>query len=47
VGPEEQVPPGATIHVEADPSGWRLFDSSGTALPRPRSGAQEPVLPRL
>ncbi len=47
VAPEEQLPAGTTVHLEAEPSGWRLFDAVGQALPRPRSGSPEPVLPRL
>ena len=34
--PEEQLPPGSTVHLDIDPRGWRLFDSSGNALPLPR-----------
>jgi multiple sugar transport system ATP-binding protein len=43
--PQEQLPPGSTVHLDIDPQGWRLFDASGNALPVPQS--QEPVLPRL
>jgi multiple sugar transport system ATP-binding protein len=32
VGPEERMTPGSTIHLDIDPSGWRLFDSEGEAL---------------
>jgi multiple sugar transport system ATP-binding protein len=47
VAPEERLQPGETIHMEVDPSGWRLFDSNGMALITPRCGAREPQLPRL
>ena len=46
VGPAEQLPPGSTLHLEVDPSGWRLFDAAGDALARPAEPASpEPRLP--
>jgi multiple sugar transport system ATP-binding protein len=47
VAPEEQLPPGTTIHLEVDPGGWRLFDAGGEALPLPGSPGQEPLLPEI
>ena len=41
---------GSTIHLDADPEGWRLFDQSGEAvgLPEPPpSEGPEPQLPRI
>ncbi len=37
VGPEERLQPGASIHLEVDPGGWRLFGSDGLALPLPKA----------
>ena len=45
VAPEERLTPGATIHLEVEASGWRLFDADGEALPLPAGIALEPVLP--
>ena len=48
--PDQQLVPGQTIHLEVDASGWRLFDPSGEAIPRPEPAAapgREPVLPEL
>jgi multiple sugar transport system ATP-binding protein len=47
VAPEERLQPGDTIHMDVDPSGWRLFDAAGLALISPRSAPREPQLPRL
>ena len=47
VDPDERLQPGETIHMDVDPSGWRLFDAGGLALITPRSGPREPQLPRL
>jgi multiple sugar transport system ATP-binding protein len=42
--------PGSTIHLDADPQGWRVFDQSGEAVslpePPPTEGP-EPQLPQL
>ena len=42
VGPEVSLPPGASLHLDVDPRGWRLFDRAGDALPpsRPRAAPQ-------
>ena len=46
VGPETILPPGASLHLDIDPRGWRLFDASGEALPLPPEPASvEPTLP--
>ncbi|MFQ6538769.1 MULTISPECIES: ABC transporter ATP-binding protein [Aphanothece] len=49
VGPEERLVAGQTLHLDADPSGWRLFDAAGEALalPQPQPQAAGPVLPAL
>jgi multiple sugar transport system ATP-binding protein len=47
VGPEERMTPGSTIHLDIDPSGWRLFDSEGEALVLPPTPNPEPILPSL
>ncbi|MEB3259377.1 MAG: ABC transporter ATP-binding protein [Cyanobacteriota bacterium] len=54
VGPDQDVRPGESVHLEVDPAGWRLFDGAGEALepPRPREREagptrREPQLPRL
>ena len=48
--PDQPLVPGQTVHLEVEPSGWRLFDAAGEAIPRPdlqpRKGP-EPVLPAL
>jgi len=48
--PDQRITAGETVHLEADPCGWRLFDGAGRAIPRtdpdPRQGP-EPVLPLL
>ena len=50
--PDQALVPGQTVHLEVQPEGWRLFDSSGLALPQlavpaPASAGPEPVLPKL
>ena len=47
VGPEVSLPPGASLHLDVDPRGWRLFDRAGDALPpsRPRAAPPELKLP--
>ncbi|MDP4738517.1 MAG: ATP-binding cassette domain-containing protein [Cyanobium sp. MAG_137] len=46
VSPETILPPGASLHLDIDPRGWRLFDASGEALPLPPEPASlEPTLP--
>jgi multiple sugar transport system ATP-binding protein len=47
VGPEERMTSGSTIHLDIDPSGWRLFDSEGEALVLPQTPYPEPILPSL
>jgi len=37
--------PGSTIHLDIDPSGWRLFDGEGEALALPQTPHPEPMLP--
>ena len=46
-GPEVSLPPGANLHLDVDPRGWRLFDRAGDALPpsRPRAAPPELKLP--
>ena len=46
--PDQWIVPGQTVHLEVEPSGWRLFDAAGEAIPRPEPVADkgpEPVLP--
>jgi len=47
VGPEVALPPGASLHLDVDPRGWRLFDRAGDALPpaKPRAALPELKLP--
>ena len=47
--PEQRVSPGQTVHLEVDPTGWRLFDASGEAIPRAAAATDsaEPLLPSL
>ncbi len=47
VGPDERMTAGSTIHLDIDPSGWRLFDSEGEALALPPTPNPEPMLPSL
>ena len=44
VGPETILPPGASLNLDIDPRGWRLFDASGEALPLPPDRAALPEL---
>ncbi|MDA0216620.1 MAG: ATP-binding cassette domain-containing protein [Cyanobacteria bacterium] len=44
VGPEVSLPPGASLHLDVDPRGWRLFDRAGDALPPSRPRAAPPQL---
>jgi len=39
--PDQSVTVGQTVHLEIDPSGWRLFDSAGVALPRLKRPAEK------
>ena len=34
--PDQSVSVGQAVHLEIDPSGWRLFEGEGVALPRPK-----------
>ncbi|MFM2080096.1 MAG: hypothetical protein RLZZ219_778 [Cyanobacteriota bacterium] len=36
--PDQTLVPGQGVHLEVDPTGWRLFDGAGMALPRPGHG---------
>ncbi|MCP9942987.1 MULTISPECIES: ABC transporter ATP-binding protein [Synechococcales] len=46
VGPEDNLPPGSTLHLDVDPRGWRLFDAAGDALPLiAQPATAEPRLP--
>ena len=50
--PDQSLAPGQSVHLEVESSGWRLFDASGEAIPRPAeavcsSAGPEPVLPQL
>ena len=46
VGPEDNLPPGSTLHLDVDPRGWRLFDAAGDALPLiAQPASAEPRLP--
>ena len=48
--PEQALVPGQTVHLEVDPSGWRLFDQAGEAIPKPEATtppSREPVLPAV
>lgn len=48
--PSLMLDTGSTIHLDADPEGWRLFDGSGDAIPLPEpptSEGPEPQLPKL
>ncbi|MFN9646121.1 MAG: ABC transporter ATP-binding protein [Cyanobacteriota bacterium] len=55
IGPDLEVRLGENVHLEVDPTGWRLFDDAGDALvpSRPRDletkaqQRREPQLPRL
>ena len=48
--PDLEARPGSRVHLEAEPSAWRLFDRLGEAIARPqssRSSDNEPLLPNL
>ena len=48
--PDLDSTPGSRVHLEAEPTGWRLFDRLGEAIARPhppRSSENEPLLPNL
>jgi multiple sugar transport system ATP-binding protein len=48
--PSLNVPIGGSIHLEADPDGWRLFDEAGNAMALPEplpAETDEPELPLL
>jgi multiple sugar transport system ATP-binding protein len=52
--PDQEARVGETVHLEVEPSGWRLFDGAGESLAPPRPPQQEgqpvrrePQLPRL
>ena len=48
--PGQSVTVGQTVHLEVEPTGWRLFDGLGTALLPAEAAAparQEPQLPRI
>jgi multiple sugar transport system ATP-binding protein len=47
VAPDQHLVAGATVFLEVEPSGWRLFDAAGDALPLPRPTPTEPMLPRF
>jgi len=39
--PDQSVTVGQAVHLEIDPSGWRLFEDEGVALPRPKSPGEK------
>jgi multiple sugar transport system ATP-binding protein len=41
--PDQSVTVGQAAHLEIDPSGWRLFDGEGVALPRPKPPVEKPL----
>jgi multiple sugar transport system ATP-binding protein len=48
--PDQALVPGQSVHLEVDPTGWRLFDGAGEAIPRPEplmEKGPEPVLPLI
>ena len=45
VPPEEHLTAGATINLDVEPSGWRLFDGEGEALGGPTVSTMKPILP--
>ncbi|MCP9784967.1 TOBE domain-containing protein, partial [Cyanobium sp. N5-Cardenillas] len=48
--PEQSVTVGQTVHLDVDPTGWRLFDGLGAALLPAEATApprQEPQLPAI
>jgi hypothetical protein len=34
---------GQAVHLEIDPSGWRLFEGECVALPRPKPPGEKPL----
>jgi multiple sugar transport system ATP-binding protein len=50
-GPDQEARVGEMVHLEVEPSGWRLFDGVGEALQsaptEPEANRREPQLPRL
>ncbi|MGA1304569.1 MAG: ABC transporter ATP-binding protein [Cyanobium sp.] len=51
-GPDQEAQVGETLHLEVEPTGWRLFDGAGEAILPPPSldheaNRREPQLPRL
>jgi len=48
--PDLKAVPGSRIHLDAEPTGWRLFDLLGEAIARPQKSRwsnDEPVLPNF
>ena len=47
--PDRHVVAGQTLHLDPDPSGWRLFDGDGEAItvPTPPTSEPGPELPRI
>ena len=45
--PDLTVKPDDVLHLDAEPSGWRLFDASGEAIARQDPVADSPTLPEL
>jgi multiple sugar transport system ATP-binding protein len=45
--PSLNVSIGGSIHLEADPDGWRLFDEAGDAIALPEPPPAEPDEPQL
>lgn len=46
--PDQSLSVGQAVHLEVDPSGWRLFDGEGVALPRPKAPVEKPLeLPQI
>ena len=46
--PDQALAVGQAVHLEVDPSGWRLFDGEGVALARPKPPVEKPLeLPQI
>lgn len=46
--PDQSVTVGQAVHLEIAPSGWRLFEGEGVALPRPKRPVKKPLeLPQI
>jgi len=49
--PDQSVTVGQTVHLDVEPTGWRLFDGLGSALLPPEATTaptrQEPQLPAI